>query len=76
MWVNADEVIVDEVSGAPSTFSSRDHAHDLGLPLQLSKEQPMVQMTSLWLLPDSNPLLRREGYLTALGDLGQTEKSF
>lgn len=36
----------------------------------------MVEMISSWLLPDSNHLLSREGHLTALGDVGQTETSF
>ena len=48
---------------------------NLGLSLGVNKGQPTVEVLSLWLLPDCNHLVSRGGFVTALGDLGQAEKS-
>lgn len=48
---------------------------NLGLSLGVNKGQPTVEVIFLWLLPDCNHLVSRGGFITALGDLGQAEKS-
>lgn len=75
LWINASEMMVDATTWASSECSYSDGAHDLVPSLWVSTGQPVVEMTSLWLLPDSNHLLSREGYPMAPGDLGQTERS-
>lgn len=41
----------------------------------VNKKQPVLKTTSSWLLPDSSHVISGEGYLMALRDLVQTEKS-
>lgn len=74
LWINANETTVDGARRAPSLHSSRDGAYNPGLSLGVSKGQP-VGDDAFMVAPDANHLLSREGYLTALGDPGQTEKS-
>ena len=65
--------MVDGARRAPSSRSSSDSAYNPGLSLGVSKGQPVGDDTFM-VAPDANHLLSREGYLTAPGDPGQTEK--
>ena len=69
--VKVNEVMVDDASEHRLSIG----ACNLGLSLGVNKGQPVVEVTSLWLLPDCNHLVSRGGFIKALGDLGQAEKS-